>query len=534
MTKLIMITFFFCLQIAFAQEKSEIDIDKPDSSSTTTEIEKLQFDIKLLQIERELISKMQLTPDSSLFQEIVFLKTEANTFYRQAEYQFANLILDEIRDLLEFHQSEQIHQTQFNLNDDITPSNPVFNKKWQINYDVISGIDLWQQQFEMNLGYADTVLSEGFNNPYLGIQVNFGQHDFYNSPFQADLTLKESHDYFSTNGNLQFSSKSEKTSLDLRNFFDGTFYQKDTYLSYFQNNLSLDWRFRPTAQHRYYLMGEFIFRNYQNEEQFTASYFQNQFRGGFDFQIFENSLGLGLRYLARNYPYFTYKNYRKSRVDLTTEVVVEPYFKFSIRNETTFKNYDITTPDSLYQSDYLENIIYLEFKYNLNNKFYLLLSTTSQFQKYQNQVAYLRDNLGFEMELSANYSINAATSFKLGGLYELIQFQGVKNEDDIPPNVENYYAPGIIFSLDYFLFDRIILSVVDTYRWRRYPNAENLNMLSLFSNRDNNSLFLLLNWQIGAGYQLNLMANYDTERDREIEHSDSKNTLFSMELTKRF
>ncbi len=533
MIKFHFLIFILSIQVAIAQAAAKAEAGT-DTSAFTPETEKLFFEINILQLERQLISVKQANSDSTFFQEIEYLKKEATTYFQNKKYQFANLILNEIEDLLNFQKSEakngikpHIDEPEFKIKD-----TPV--KKWQLSFDAISGIDLWKQKFEMNLGYSDTVLSEGFDNPYLGIQLNLGPDNFANSPFQGDLALKESRDYFSTNGNLQLSTGSEKTSLDLKNFFDGTIYKKDTYLSYFQNNLSLDWRFRPTPIHRYYLIGEFILRNYQQEEPFTASFFQNQLRGGFDFQIFENSIGFGLRYLNRNYPHFLFKNYSRSRLDFTTEVSVAPNFKFSIRNEVSIKNYATTTPDSLYQSDYVENIVYLEFKYTLNKKFHFLLGTTSQFQKYQNQQTYLRDNWGYEIELSANYSINAATSFKFGGLYELNRFQGSEGEDDIPPDVEDFYAPGLIFSFDYFLFDRIILSLTDTYRWRRYPNAENLNMLSLFSNRDNNSLFLLLNWQIGAGYQLNLLANYDTEHDREIEHSDSKNTMFSLELTKRF
>ena len=79
-------------------------------------------------------------------------------------------------------------------------------------------------------------------------------------------------------------------------------------------------------------------------------------------------------------------------------------------------------------------------------------------------------------------------------------------------------------------------SISNTFEFRRYPNApaENGTGLSLYSNRNINSHFLFLTWNLTDHWQLNVLSSIDHNDDRNLEGSDSRSNLVNVELSFRF
>ncbi len=76
------------------------------------------------------------------------------------------------------------------------------------------------------------------------------------------------------------------------------------------------------------------------------------------------------------------------------------------------------------------------------------------------------------------------------------------------------------------------LSVNENFEMRTYPNAiaQNLPGFGLYSDRNINSLLLFFSWNFLPRWQATVLANFDNDHSRIENQSDSRNTLFSIDL----
>jgi len=536
MVRMLIIVIIWSLFLTAPEEvmaDSNLVLVSDDTTAPDNNIEKIVYEISTLALQRRLKSVAQKNVDSLLLADILELNLEARTHAQKKEFVYANFILQEINELLPMLNISTQPVKIVDLSD-LPATDSLKTLNW--NYEVAGGIDFWNQKFEMNFGESDTTMSEGASNPFLGFSVELDYGIPQQTSLQTNFALKDSRDYLTASTTLSFNRKIRTDkSLEIENFTDWTNYKQDTFLSYFQNSLSTSFRFKSSHHIRYLCNFEFRLHDYLHEEEYNASYFHNQLRFKASFTSRKgNNLGAGLKFVNRNYPHYNFKNYNKTRFDLSGDYILHPRMKIYVRNEIISKNYLTTSTDTLYQSDYIEKFLYADFRFNFTTDFYLTFNNLFRLQKYKNQLSYLRDNFENEIQGSFNYHFDSGLTTKIGTVYTINLHQGEASDEDIPPESEDYYAYGGTFSVEYFLARGLMLNLTATHQIRRYPNAEDVSDFSLFSDRNMNSLFLFFAWTISPAYQLNMFANYDTDHDREVEHSDSKNTVFTLEFTRKF
>lgn len=535
--KLILIFFLFVYVSRINAENQRLTKETAiDSSTGYNRAEALLYQIELMNFETALARLRQNPANNSLLTEIMQLKAEANQYAAEQAFEFANLIFEEINYLLRAH----IPPVKEPVRPIPLSANPVFQEKnsrqtnW--NREIIGGIDYWDQKLEMSYSDYDSVMLEGATNPFLGARFGFEHGNPKIQLLRSELLIKNSRDYFTTNGEFRFlKSTVRNTSLEIKNFVDWTYYKVDTELSYLQNNLTAVFHFRPYDGFRVQLSEEFRLRDYSHEAEFYSSYFQNKIQLAVNYMTPAfNRWGAAARIYHRIHPHYTYKNYKKIYFDFSGEYAFNSRFKFRFDNEIIFKDFTAAGIDTLYQSDYFENYSIINVKYNLFQALFLELENISSFKKYKQKMSYLRDNFESEFESTLSYYFKTSNSFKIGYLYAFNVHQGEQGKNDLPINIEDYYSHGFTFSFDCFLGETILFNITDNFSSRRYPNSTDLSTLNLYSDRNVNSLFLLFSWNISAKYELSVIANYDDDRNRKNEHSDSKNTMFSLEFIRKF
>lgn len=506
-----------------------------DSAKYDLETENVLYQIKKLAIESRLLELTQGEEEPAFLTEIDERLAEADNYADNQAFELAHLLLQEILDLIAYEQSSE-KPISPPLVPASGPKHQPKNNTTQWEREVIAGLDFWNQKFEMNFSEEDTTLLEGSTNPVVGVRFGLIRGQPNDDHIKANAVLKKSRDYDTATGEAGLNRKIKKsTSLEIKNLVDWTHYHNEMTLSYLQNTLSTICQYRPRASLRFYLNDELRFRQYKEEHDYYASYWQNQFRFVIDAYLRATTmLGAGIRISHRNHPNYAFKDYQKLACDVNGMIPVFSRFMLRFNNELSLKKYAIQTPDTLYQSDYFQNYLDLELRFNLSNHFFVELNHYSSFLEYEKKRSYLRNYLESEFELALNYSFHLTNLLKLGYVYDCYLTQGTSNEQDVPLNTEDYFSHGITFSFDYFLSKGLILSLNDSYRIRTYPNAKDIQNFSFYSDRNINALFLLFSWDITPAYQVNLIANYDDDRARNREHNDSRNTMFSLELVYKF
>lgn len=474
------------------------------------------YQIRLLQIQHKCIK----IDDLASLQQIEALEHEAQALVDKNQYAFALLILDEIDDLISIISIPEIDEPN---------SNPL-----KVKTAVVLGLDSWQQKFELNYGDSDTVLSENSMNPFAGIQFNL---DFSKKSctLTANTLLKKSRDYFSTIQDTRFTQAlTSTTEMNLTNYFDWTHFSLIDYVSYFQNKFTAGILTQPFSKLRLTFSDEFRLRKYDIQRYEYAHYFQNELKlaleSGFSWQ---QRAGMTGRWQQRRHLDFHEKDFSKITLNFSGDFSLPFNSTLRIFNDLTQKKYATQTIDTLYQSDYWENWATGQFNLPFTRFLALEINDNFTFRNYASEFSYLRDNVANETEALFRIQASPNISLRAGYYVDFYINQGNATAEDIDAQVENYYSHGPSFSLDYF-YQKFLLNLSNTSRNRIYPKAQDVDDLTLYADRNLKSLFLFISWEINSAWEMNLITNYDADHDRENENSDSRSTIFSLEIARHF
>jgi hypothetical protein len=504
-------------------------ISEADSSINAA----LVYDIRVGEIEQK-IKILQSRPfDEALLQEIGQLTAEAQNYAAQRFYLFANLILDEILELLD----DPTLTTQDSPSNIQSPQPPLTPRHVQTTWsrELSGGLDFWDQRFEMEFSEQDTVLSTGMTNPFLGLRIGL-EHGIPRQAWTvADLQLRQSRDYFAANNAVTFTrTLRQHTRLVINNVLDWTRYRQEHQLSCLQNNLKAFLQIEPSPGWRFYLDEQFLIRDYAQESDFLYSYFENQWRFSLDYSSLQHhQSSLGIRFINRIHPHLDTKDFQRLRLDFSETLQFGAHFHLYFDSDLNYKQYAVVN-DSLYQANYWEQFLNLKLRSQLLPGWVLNFENRVDWRKYSLQFTYLRNILEYEGQISIDYSIKTTMILNFGYIYSMNQNWGAAVANDVPMNLDNLVSHGILISFEYYLADAITLHFANVFKNRRYPDSKDIASWSLYSNRNINSLFLFFNWSITAEYQLNLMANYDAEQSLRDNHSDSQNTLCACEFIRKF
>ncbi|MCI0515757.1 hypothetical protein L0128_21290 [candidate division KSB1 bacterium] len=523
------IFFGLVMVIPMLPELSAQQISEADSSVNAA----LIYSLRLDEIERKISILKSRSFDEIWLQEIDKLAAEAQQYATQRAYVYANLLLDEIFELLD----PPPLTTLDSLSLIYSPKPSAITRHVQTMWsrELVGGLDFWDQRFEMESGGNDTVLSTGMTNPFVGLRLGL-EHGIPQQTWTvADLQLRQSRDYFAANHAVTFTrTLRQHTRLVLNNVLDWTRYHQDRQLSYFQNNLKVLLQIAPTPGWRVYLDEQFLIRDYAQESDFLYSYFENQWRLALDYSSLQPHQGsLGIRFSNRTHPHLATKDFRRGELDFSETLQLGARLQLYFDTDLNYKHYAAVN-DSLYQANYWEQFLNLKLIYQLHRGWNLNFENRLNWRKYSVQFTYLRNIMEYEGQISIDYSIKTMCNVNFGYIYSMNRNWGAAGVDDVPMNLDNLTAHGISIGFEYYLTDAITLHFSNVYKNRRYPNSKDIASWSIYSDRHLNSLFLFCNWSITAGYQLNLMANYDAERSLRDNHSDSQNTLCACEFIRKF
>ena len=142
-----------------------------------------------------------------------------------------------------------------------------------------------------------------------------------------------------------------------------------------------------------------------------------------------------------------------------------------------------------------------------------------------------------------DYNIEPSITFGIGSYVTINagyrfwnKLHNLNTVNDKSAQIEDFYSYGPVFTLDMFLVGGFLASLSNSYQQRRYPNFSSYDNsgLSLYSNRNINSLFFYLTWSFAKNWELNAMSMLDYDRDLNLDGGNTKSNLFNFELSYQF
>ncbi|HDI51758.1 MAG TPA: hypothetical protein ENF45_03915 [Bacteroidetes bacterium] len=221
---------------------------------------------------------------------------------------------------------------------------------------------------------------------------------------------------------------------------------------------------------------------------------------------------------------------------------IQFYHSWSWHSNTTLwiqhrqMDYSSLVPDSTYHNDFRQESLFLTMRQNLGRALVAKLNAEFDWRFYKLSNSFTPNFQYYRLEPMLVYEFNSQFSLGCGMLYEMKRYQYERENVNFGLEPEDYHIYGLVIDIDYFNLKGIILSFSHTFSLTRYPGSPTGNIpgLSLYTDRNENNTMLYFSWQALKSVEINLVAHYDNDRDVEIEHNDSRSSLFTLDVAYKF
>lgn len=516
--------------------------------STLQEFDELAlFNIAKTRLIRWIRANKESAPKEQLLQVLELLK-DAQLFADQNDFETAQLFLDTA---FEITRSPGEGKTETARTEVWTPAagsdSPPAH--FSLTPQVITGIDLWRQEFDIGLaGGVDTTYYENSGNPFTGVRLTGSYEHPSIGTISTYLLAKASRDYYSSEMQL-ISQKGTFAGSHhyLENRFEWSKYRNTLDLQYWQNHTRLQGGIRLVPNFTLLAGDEIRIRNYQNESELYPNYMQNQVYAGMQYTAgYSTRLAARYNFGIRKHRQFPADDYREHRVDASVYQVTATNSSIFFENVFRSRDYVNASSDSTYRNPYTEEYFRGDMRFGLTSNFSFGLQGDVTLREHRFPSTITPDFLNVSANPRFLYRFANHWQAGVGYLYLLRVFRadiirtGSSTDPTASPDIslgyEDYFTHGISVSLELFRAGSIMLSFTHNFELRTYPNSslQNVPGFPFYTDRQINSSFLFLSWQMLRQLELNILANYDDDRSRINNHSDARNGLFSIDLTYSF
>ncbi len=561
----------FCLGVFSFSENLPAQQEKPlisaDSSMTSWSASSVAYEIDQLRLRRWL----EVNQDSAavdFLAQVLELQHEANTFAAQQDYVTAQLILDTALELIGLRgtavmplmepDSERVAVVAGSF-----PAPASSALEWR--REVMFGADLWRQEFDLGLAADNSSYVDRDGNPFVGLRISLNHNPLLRplsqksqprSPallpesralsFSAYAMLKSSRDYYS--GELEFSGRQavgNRTALRFQMRLDGTSYRRDLDLHYWQNTTSAVASAEVAKNFRFEIGDELRLRRYRQQSELYPNYIQNQASVGAIFSSsYTTRLDSRYSFIARVHDSCAVDDYVEHRVDAS--IFQSTANNSAVLLENIWRNRIYPTEVAggcprTYQNTFQEEYARADLRLGLNEAIALRVEGDFTLRQHQTPSDSTPDFLSTTVNPQLQFKLLADWQISVGYLYLLRVYDKDIIRSQRPTTAagdlgysfyEDYYSHGFTLGVDLVRTDGVWLSVNENFEMRTYPNAiaQNLPGFGLYSDRNINSLLLFFSWNFLPRWQAGVLANFDNDHSRIENQSDSRNTLFSIDL----
>jgi hypothetical protein len=533
----------------------------PDSSLlawsevTTYEIGRLRL-IRWLRAHQDTISV-------AFFSQLLEFQSQADEFAGQHDYVTAQIILDTALELTASYDTKKMAALDPNAIG--TSSVPAISSRpmWEWQREVVFGVDLWQQEFEV--AYANVQSSNSYEggDPFFGLRIRLNRDAGIpltsNRPRTSVATqasrewgvngyamLKYGRDYYS--GELEFTGQQSlggRSYWRFENRLEGTRYHRDLNLQYWQNRTSARAAVEVAKNFRLEVADELRLQRYRDQSEFSPNYVQNQAGLGAVFNPgYTTRLDSRYSYIVRTHNLCPSFDYLEHRVDASVFQSTAAYSSIFLENIWRNRIYANDTAGdtchSVYQRTHQEEYARADLRLGLNDWVGLRLEGDFTLRQYKVPNDTSLDFLHTTVNPQLQYRLFPDLQISLGYLYllrvydrDIIQLKPVSAAGEIIYSIEqDYYSHGVTFGVELIRANGFFLSVNEAYEIRTYPEASTEDFLNI--DRNINSLLFFLSWNFRPRWQAGVLANFDNDRSRTERQYDSRHTLFAIDLSYSF
>jgi hypothetical protein len=487
----------------------------------------------LLQIE----SKLMTDPDVDSL--VVQLYQDAKQFAQKKEWIEASVILETIFDILDLshetmhnNQADRNNEAFFSIRSDFENS---FNYSVK-RFEVESGVDYSQQEFELSFIENDSVLVEQLQSPYLDLNyyqtISWNQGDVYLNP-----RLRADNNYL----NVQLYSSYERRRAEnlIRLELDNGFFHPNLTgeTNFFDHRIQLLLG-RPSAtKHRWYLTSRFRYKWYVDEsENLNGSTNITSFSGSI---FWEPSVTLHSRlrfsYTPAIYSEQSRYGYNQHQFAVGYRMLQSFTQYLYLNLASTLNKFHNKTETEDYKNQYFAISPDIDGEIEIGGKISLNAQVGGEVREHQHSDAVMPDFNNFFVSVIPKYNWDEYKSLGFGGVIEIQTHKTDLTDEAEFVKEADYYSRGVIANIEVLGASGLMINLRYKLSWRDYPNTSEKSIFeSFYTNRRINSLFVMGWIPLGKQLVMQCFANFDDDHDRSELRNDSRNTLLNIGFQYQF
>ncbi len=512
----------FVCTLSFAVEPT-IDSAQDETASA----EYTLYQIKMSHIERMLKQNPNVKAD--ILAEVRSLMQDAVLLADERMYDIAAEYLENVISLLEqpMVQTLAISGVQY--------KKPSSSLKW--DFIAFTGSEYWQQKFGLVFNEKDSTITDEQTNPHGGLRVylDFEKGEAIQS--QMQIELKSSQEYNSASIYLEHYQKfTNKFRGVFKNASEKTSYKQNTELSFFDNSFEAGFYYQPIEKLVFSLDDEFELRKYNIESEYFSNYKQNRLQLSAETRIPDfGRLKVGGERRFRKYGLDALRDYDEP--SLNAQLWPDLYTRFSLTDMFRYRTrqYVHGYIDSLYTNNFSDIYNLADLRYTLFGDTRFMLEFEVESRAYETITSSIPDYLDYNVEPGFETGLGDYFTLQLGYRFRN-KLHDIGGETDESVQIEDFYSHGPVFTLDIMMMNGFLASISNSYQAQRYPNYTSYDYsgLSLYSNRNINSFFFYLSWDLTSSIEINGMGMIDYDTDQELEGANTISNLLNFELLYKF
>ena len=506
-------------------------IEPPVQSDSLSQKTFLELDYLQLKLQSSSIQ------DSSLIQELTLFEKLFAGALRSGDLKVAEFYLSSAKDLLKNSKGMLLNgeKTVEKKGSSARDFQQVVSDN---SFYVTTGIDVSRQDFEIVYSGQDSSLLDAVNNPIVAIGTE-GNREFLN---MASLCwngiFKYSRDYWLTT--LHGTAEKSFQKNQIAQFWmdmESMAYKRDIQLKYAQIYSGFRWRGNLASRVAGFAQYEFLRRIYDHQDESFPNYRKNQFWGSLSFNPrFLTNLQLSAQLETRQHDVFRQLDYKNSTYSVRTSYMNTEQTRFSLQMDRRLLTYPNAPEDSTFCLGSYRDW-YVNLRAGQGTTPWLGLEVTAEFtnRTYEKHLAYLQDFNYLSITPAIKFTVSSFFNFKIGYLNVQKKYRFAGQTKTLV-TVKNYTVRGPTLSLDFFNMQNLLVSGSVSYELRRYEDSTHAtdSGFNFYTDQNETTAMFFLSWQFLKNWEVSAIAHRDAAIDQELEHNDSRLSLFTVELKRSF
>lgn len=492
----------------------------PEDFLARTIFESVLLDVENLQLTRGIT-------DSLFFA----LQADARELGAEGKWPEALELLNTLLDLFSDPAEDRIYQPS--LLSALTQNDPVAITPYVSHrFEVESGVDYSQQEFEVALLESDSVLVEELQNPYVSFSYSQPYH-FRGQQLYFSHRLRMDNQFFNYNLFTNYEKRGAGGLFRLE--LDGSFYYSQTSISanFFDNRLRVLVGDPTDLKNRWYLIARGRYKAYTGSNLSERDILSAGITGFYE-HFFSPLQSAYLTYTPAIYQEKGGYAYWQHRLEAAYRYWrrFNRFVEFGVEGvHYRFRTEEVETS---YENRYVSILPKLDVEWDIFKKVGFSLDASGESRSHQNADAINPDFDYYRFQIVPKYYLPDA--FSIGGGY----FQEAqRHRVDLAADVDfarqaDFQSRGVVGQLEYLSLNGMIFNLEYRATWREYPHAETSILNTYYADRFVHSLSLLGWIPVNRQWFIQLFANYDNDQDRTDVQNDTRSTLLNLGIIYKF